>query len=334
MKEYNFKSVFAPHINRFLEMKGAMGFGLVKFKTILKEFDLFFIENNVSDLCITHSLVSEWNKTRVNDSRRTLYDKYSVLSQFCKYMCHTGYTCHVPRLPHRLFENYIPYIFSHEQMLLFFRICDGLVMTSRNMDCILFALPALYRLLYSTGIRIGEAVSIKNRDVDFLQQYIIIRKTKNQQQRLAPLNSFMLQTMQQYKEIRGKLPLENTDDPDCFFFISPSGHPLSKGSVYNWFRVILRKCGIPHIGKNHGPRVHDIRHTSAVHSLMKQVKSGADIYCVLPIISVFLGHKTIQGTEKYVRLTQEMYPEIIKLEQSLTSFVFPSQSEIEINYEE
>jgi len=144
----------------------------------------------------------------------------------------------------------------------------------------------------------------------------------------------MLQAMLQYNTARENLPLENTANPDYYFFISPSGHPLSQGSVYKWFRVILRKCDIPHVGKNRGPRVHDIRHTSAVHSLMKQVKSGADIYCILPIISIFLGHRTIQGTEKYVRLTQEMYPEIIKLEQSLTSFVFPSQSQIEIDYEE
>ncbi|GHV57918.1 hypothetical protein FACS1894182_08120 [Bacteroidia bacterium] len=66
---------------------------------------------------------------------------------------------------------------------------------------------------------------------------------------------------------------------------------------------------------------------------MKQVKEGADIYCILPVISMFLGHKTIQGTELYVRLTQEMYPDIIKQEQSVSAFVFPSQPETELDYE-
>jgi integrase len=334
MSEYNFESVFAFHFNSFLKMKETMGFGLVKFKTILKEFDRFFIAHNVADLCITQSLLSEWSKTQVNVSCRTLYDKYSIISQFCKYMCHTGYVCYVPRLPRRQFVGYIPYIFTQEQMLQFFTTCDALVMTSRNMDCILFALPSLYRLLYSTGVRISEAISLKNEDVDFKRQCIIIKKTKNQQQRLIPLNSSMLQTMLQYKEARDSMPLKNKIEPNSFFFISPSGRPLTQGTVYNWFKVILRKCGIPHVGKNHGPRVHDIRHTCAVHSLIKQVKSGADIYCVLPVISVFLGHKTIKGTEKYVRLTQKMYPEIIEMEQSVTSFVFPSQPVIEIDYEE
>ena len=61
---------------------------------------------------------------------------------------------------------------------------------------------------------------------------------------------------------------------------------------------------------------------------MSQVKDGADIYCVLPVLSIFLGHKTLMGTERYVRLTQEMYPDIIEMEQSVSSFIFPSISKI------
>ena len=71
MGEYSFGSVFTPHFYSFLRMKAAMGFGQVKYKVILKEFDLFFIEKQVSGLYITQSLISEWSKTRINDSRRT-----------------------------------------------------------------------------------------------------------------------------------------------------------------------------------------------------------------------------------------------------------------------
>lgn len=333
MNKYVFKSVFAPYMDSFLQMKETMGFGQVKFRMIFKEFDKFFIENDVTEPCITQLLISGWHDTRVNDSRRTLYDKYSVISQFGKYMCHLGYPCHVPRMPRRLFCNFIPYIFNHEQIAQIFKTCDSLVMSCNNMESKLFALPALFRLLYSTGLRISEATSLKNEDVDFERNHIIIRKTKNQRQRLIPLNCSMLQVMLQYRNARRRLPLANVDSPGNFFFVSPSGKPLNKGNAYGWFRKILKKCGIPHTGKNHGPRVHDLRHTCAVHSLMKQVKEGADIYCILPVISMFLGHKTIQGTELYVRLTQEMYPDIIKQEQSVSAFVFPSQPETELDYE-
>jgi len=59
---------------------------------------------------------------------------------------------------------------------------------------------------------------------------------------------------------------------------------------------------------------------------MYQVREGADIYCVLPILATYLGHKTLFGTERYVRLTHEMYPDVVKMEESISSFVFPSMS--------
>jgi integrase len=333
MNEYKFTSIFAPHMKSFLTMKESLGIGTLKYKRILKEFDMFFVENRVKGLMITHSLISSWEKTRVNDSRITLYNKYCVLFQFCSYMCHTGFPCFIPQRPGRPRANFIPYIFTHGQIQLFFRTCDELIQYNRGKSCILFALPALFRLLYSTGLRIGEAISIKNGDVDFKRRYIIIRKTKNQLQRLVPLNASMLQTMLQYKSARDSMPLENITEANGYFFISPAGKPLDDGNVYCWFRLILHKCGIPHTGNHQGPRLHDFRHTCAVHSFMKLIKSGLDIYCALPVISVLLGHRNIQETEKYVRLTQEMFPEIIKMEHSVTSFVFPSQPVIEIDYE-
>ena len=106
------------------------------------------------------------------------------------------------------------------------------------------------------------------------------------------------------------MPLRNHLDASAPFFISYTGSKITKGTAYCWFRKILRMAGIPFIGDHRGPRVHDLRHTFAVHSLMKQVRSGRDIYCLLPILSVFMGHKTLAGTEHYVRLTSEIFPEL------------------------
>lgn len=143
----------------------------------------------------------------------------------------------------------------------------------------------------------------------------------------------MHQALRQYLEARSRLPLLRADTLESPFFISPSGLALNQSRVYGWFRIILRKCGIPHCAKK-GPRVHDLRHTFAVHSLMHQVKNGADIYCMLPILAVFLGHKKLSDTEIYVRLTQEMYPDILKQEITITRFLFPSLPNNPITYEE
>lgn len=312
-------------------MKRTMGFGLTKFQWIFLEFDRFFIETGATELYITQEQIVAWSMTRINDKKRTLYDKYSVLRQFCFYLCHLGHECYIPRLPKQQWPEYIPYVFTHEQMETIFKVSDRLTTPSRNMSCILFAIPALFRFLYSTGVRINEALSIKNEDVDFAHQRIILKRTKNQMQRLVPINPSLLEVLRQYKEYRDKIPIQGISAPKNFFFVSTIGKPMHHSSVYNWFRRVLKECGIPHLGKGHGPRIHDFRHSAAIHSLIKLVNDGVDIYCALPMLSIFLGHKTIKGTEKYVRLTQEMYPEILKMEHSITAFIFPNNLKIEID---
>lgn len=151
-------------------------------------------------------------------------------------------------------------------------------------------------------------------------------------QRMVPINPSLKEVMKQYERYRDRMPVEGLTDKEHFFFVKANGKPFTKSAAYRWFKIILKQCGIPHIGKQQGPRVHDIRHTCAVHSLEKMVKSGVDIYCALPILSTFLGHKTIAGTEKYVRMTQEIYPDIIEMQSTLTSFVFPNKIKIDVNY--
>lgn len=331
-EQFEYRSVFAPYFNSFLKMKDTMGYGLNKFGGIFLELDRFFLETGATDAYITSKQIAAWGKTRVNDKVRTLYDKYSVLSQFCRYMCHLGNECYIPRLPKQKDMDFIPYIFTHQQMDMIFRECDRMTVFNRNMNSALFAIPALIRFLYSTGIRIGEALLIKNIDVDYTLRRIIIRKTKNQMQRMVPINFSLEKVLKQYVVYRDRMPIKNLVDKESFFFVSAVGKPLTRSTVYKWFRKVLRQCGIPHIGKNQGPRVHDIRHTSAVHSFEKIVKGGADIYCALPILSTFLGHKTIKGTEKYVRMVQEIYPDIVAMENPVTSFVFPNKPEINIDY--
>ncbi len=309
-----------------------MGYGLNKFRCIFLELDRFFLRTCATNTYITSEQIAAWRMTRVNDKARTLYEKYSVLSQFCRYMCHVGHECYIPRLPRKKDMDFIPYVFTHEQMENIFRECDRMTAFNSNMNSALFAIPALFRFLYSTGVRIGEALSIRNRDVDYALRRIIIRKTKNQMQRMVPVNSSLENVLKQYEAYRNRMPIKSLMDKESFFFVSTVGKPLTNGTVYGWFKKVLRQCGIPHIGKQQGPRVHDVRHTSAVHSFEKMVKGGIDIYCALPILSTFLGHKTIKGTEKYVRMVQEIYPEIIGMENSVTSFVFPNKPEINIDY--
>lgn len=328
MIDYIYKSVFASFFLDFIHVKETMGFNTPKIEYILKEFDMFFQAQGIKEPVIRKEHLKAWREERVNESERTIYDKWSIISQFSRYMCHIGFPCYVPHMPKRSFGvgSYIPYIFTHEQMTSIFKASDDMVMTSNNMESRMFCIPALLRTLYSTGMRIGEACSLLNKDIDMQKSQILIRKTKNQQERIVPFCPSLAKVLEQYKQYRDRINVAGLSSPESSFFVAPNGNKLNPGCMHKWFRKLLKICGIPFVGGNHGPRIHDIRHTFAVHSLMQQVKTGSDIYCSLPILSTYLGHKTLSGTERYVRLTQEMFPDIISQEESVSFYVFPSIS--------
>jgi len=187
----------------------------------------------------------------------------------------------------------------------------------------LFCVPAVLRLLYSTGLRISEALSIKNADVKLEKGYIHIRKTKNGSERIVPINDSLRGVLQQYISYRDRMPVCNLGSPNSFFFIKSDGTYCNTQSVYCCFRKLLAVYGIPYVGNHHGPRVHDLRHTFAVHAMVQMAHNNQDLYSTLPVISACLGHKSLFATEQYVRLTGEMYPELINQCSSVNAFVFP-----------
>ncbi|WP_431421277.1 tyrosine-type recombinase/integrase [Bacteroides hominis] len=323
-KTFNYSSVFAPYIRSFIKVKQDCGFNIMTTQSTLYEFDQFFITMKVRDVFITKELIEKWHSTRISGDARTMYAKYSVWPQFCKYLCCHGHECYIPRLPKPVSPDiFVPYIFSHKQINDMFHTSDSLRMVNERMSSILFVMPALLRLMYGTGVRVSEALSIRNSDVDLGKRYIIIRKTKNGEQRLIPLSDTLIEVVCEYIANRNRMPLPKANHPESFLFISPNGNCCAANRVYDWFRKILSKSGIPHLGNHKGPRVHDLRHTFAVHSLMKMVESGYDIYYSLPILSTYLGHKSIKATEQYVRLTMEVYPELLNDERKLCAYVFP-----------
>jgi integrase len=119
---------------------------------------------------------------------------------------------------------------------------------------------------------------------------------------------------------------------DGFFFTGKYNSHLSRHQVYHWFRDSLKKAGIVHRGVGFGPREHDLRHSFCVHSLQLFCRQGLDVYCFLPWLSAYVGHKSIQATQGYLRLTAEAYPELIEVITKYCGYIIPGQKEA-INYE-
>jgi len=309
-----YNSILKTYICGLIEEKHLHGFQSESLKYNLADIDRYMQDNKPDGICINETYFNKWlaYADNPNLSRKTVYAKVSCFRQLMIYMNNLGIECYIPRLPRENEHRYVPHIYSEKEILDIFDACDSLrPRTFRGRTCY-YALPALFRLLYSTGIRIGEALAIKNQDVDFKKKHIFINKTKNCHQRFAPINNTLASVLKDYIRFRNHITCKPVGNPSSPLFVNSKGEPLSQVGVQHIFNhIILTKAGIPFIGQHMGPRIHDIRHTACVHALKKLVSGGYDIYCCMPLLANFMGHINPMSTETYLRLSQEVYPEVI-----------------------
>ncbi|MDB1000574.1 tyrosine-type recombinase/integrase [Phocaeicola vulgatus] len=322
-EQFNYTSVLAPYIRLMLQRKEAAGIIASRARWILKELDAFANSEHLESPHITESFICKWSKTRIADSGGTMYAKYSVWHQLTTFMCRCGCECYVPRLPRQPKPDITPYIYTNEQIASIFKAADEYRLRSTCMNNVMFPMPTLLRLLYGTGMRISEALSVKNVDLHLDESYIHLKKTKNGHERVVPVDMSLNNVLQVYIAYRDRMPLKGVSLPDQPLFIKSDGTELTRRSVLSSFRKLLEKCKIPYKGNHAGPRIHDLRHTFAVHALVQMFHSGMDLYASLPILSTCLGHTTLSATEQYVRLTCSMYPELESQCSSINAFVYP-----------
>jgi len=221
MKTSLYNSILKTYICGLIEEKHLHGFQSEHLKYNLAEIDRYIQENPPLDDRIDESYFNSWlaHADNPNLSRKTVYAKVSCFRQLMIYMGNLGIECFIPRLPRRYEHRYVPHIYSEKEILDIFDACDNLKpRTFRGRTCC-YALPALLRLLYSTGIRLGEAFAIKNKDVDFRKHHIFINKTKNCRQRFAPINNTLEPVLKEYVHFRSRITCKPVDAPSSPFFV-------------------------------------------------------------------------------------------------------------------
>jgi len=325
---FDYSGPLAKYMKSFVKMKEACGLLVISTKWTFKEFDDFTIEYGLSAPTITKELTDAWLASRINDCSRTLYGKCSRIAQLAKYMAERGIEAYIMPVPKCDNDRaFTPFIFTSDQMKAIFVESDKLQRESHRKDDPIISIPCLIRLLYSTGMRITEAVSLRNMDVDLSKNIITVGSwvdTKNGEERLVPICPSLKECILQYVHYRNMLSVESIRNPEHPFFVKLNGEAVSSANAYRWFRKIYEKCGIPYRGSCFGPRVHDLRHTMGTHSLAQMVREGIDVYTALPLLAACLGHKSLKATEGYVRLSCSEYPELLKQCEDLNNFIYSS----------
>jgi len=317
-KDYN--SVYGAHIQQFIAMKRKLGFKFIKDAKLLFSIDVLAIETDQIAEGITKEFADLWIKKTINESSRNHYQRAICLNHFSAFLCGLGIKSYIPKLPPPPKTTFIPHIYSPTEVKALFEASDKLRMPHACMSCSLICLPLLIRALYSTGIRIGEALALKDEDVNLVENYLRVRDSKNGKERIVPISETIAEACRHYLSYRNKMPSKR---PFEYFFVKLDGSQPSAATVGVWFRRCLSQAGIPYIGMYQGPRVHDLRHTFAVTSLANMAEAGIDLYVSLPILSTYLGHQSLESTNQYVRLTKHIYPDLIKDVNLICQDVFP-----------
>jgi integrase len=304
------KSVFSADIERFLAYKRAQGYKYESGEWALRNFDTFCDTRNISQNVLTRDIAEQWSNKRDGEHHKVHQKRMASLRQFALFLENEGRQVYVlPYLSAAAYstEDFTPYIFSQSELTAIFCAVDERIDYNNATVRMSEIMPVMFRVMYGCGLRVSEACALRKQDVDTVNGVLTILKSKNDTDRLVPMSPSLAERVRFYM---GKM--EYICPNMKYAFPNRSGGQLVRNTVYARFRDALFEAGITHGGRGAGPRLHDLRHTFAVHSLEKMAASGMDLYCALPVLSTYLGHNEVTSTEKYLRLTQEVHGAVLK----------------------
>ena len=321
MNKFILQGVFLPYIESFIKLKHNLGYGVSSMERSLKAFDRFAKSKGTTRVFISESLAKKWCAKRKGEANDTWSHRVTFLRQFCIYLFNMGFDTYIPqKSPSKHDSNFIPYIYSEEERTAIFKAVDNLRLYDRHMNGCLFIMPVLIRLLFATGLRIGEALALQTEDINLESGFLIVKKSKNGKERIVPFTNSLSRVLAQYASYRDKLPCIKNND----FFIKPNGENYFSSTAINyWWHKILAMAKIPRRGMIPGPRLYDIRHSFCVSSMKKMTEEGKDLYYTLPVLSTYIGHSSIASTDRYVRMTSDMYPDLLRKTESIYSYIIP-----------
>lgn len=273
----------------------------------LSRFDSFVEKYMDSYGQFTEEFINGWLHS-LSGKSGSIENEVIVIRQFLNYLRLSGKNVYLPVIP-KVREDYVPYIFSDAEMKCIFNSADSIIQKDHKADpYLVLEFPVIIRLLYSCGLRIGETIKIRMDDVDLENGILRLMNTKGDKHRLVPMSVGMTNILTKYCLAMGAY--EN-DDSWLFPSALTDGH-ISDGAVKRRFKTILKNNGICRQGrKKHerGPCLHCLRHVFAFKSFAQAERNGRHFDNAIPYLSIYLGHDSLNETAKYLKFSNELFPE-------------------------
>ena len=319
-----FDSRYAEIAEEYITYKQSLGFsfGYNDKRHLNRLLKYLYSQGSKSDpLVFDENIVINYFKSETN-SPRTVHSKQSFIRQFAIFLNNVkGIEAYIyPQELIKTEKNYIPRIFSTDEIIRMFETCNHLKYDGNSYQYNYLIFPALLRVLYCCGLRLGEALKLKVDNVDLNSGIITICNGKNNVSRLIPISDSLKEYLIIYDN--------NLIRKNNYFFPAVNGY-MNPGTVRKLYHRTLKEAGIDGRASNGQSRIHDLRHNFAIHTLENVINLGMDPYCSLPILSVYMGHKGIESTEIYLRLTKHYFVNFLNYSKKDADYLFPEVTDYE-----
>ena len=300
---------FAAHIKDFIAQKRSDGYSYSVEERLLYRFDRYCVLQNISEAKLTRDLVMNW--ITVSSAQNV-----SCLQQFAKYLLSIGVDAFVvKKMPHQAHRQ--PYILSADELEAVFAAIDNFIPDYRSCARMAAGYSVMFRLYYCCGMRLQEVCLLKVENVNLLTGEITILQAKGHKDRVVYMHDDLLHMCRNYDSLVRKTLKKRT-----WFF--PARDPEKHICKTNMARRFSYFWSMTPYGENalHTPSVHSLRHTFVVNRINAWIKDGLDMSQMLPYLSRYLGHKTIEETHYYYHLAAAA-ADIIRSRDVLSEKVIP-----------
>jgi integrase/recombinase XerD len=292
----------------YLAMRRAMGYKLFYQGQMLAQFAAYLDAVGAEHLTIDHAV--RWAKQPAQASSVWWAARLSTVRAFARYLNAVDPATEVP--PHGLIREpshrIVPYIYTDDDIARLLAAA-GRLHTAHRAD----TYQTLIGLVAVTGVRAGEVVRLDRDDVDLEQGLLTIRNSKYGKSRQIPVHCSTVEALAAY--VRRRDQRHHRRDgrrhhhapSDASFFTSTTGTRLLRDNVSTVFPCLVREAGLTGSGQAGGSvRLHDLRHSFAVRTLIGWYRQGLDVEQRLPLLSTYLGHIAPHSTYWYLSAVPEL----------------------------
>jgi site-specific recombinase XerD len=305
MSPLKLHSPLAGQIQHFITLRRLSGTDYKSQAQLLGYFDRFLLKQRWNIPRITREITDCYQQSLSHLAPRTRSNRFCVVRQLCEYLARSDPLGYVPE-PLRV----VPSHGAHQSYIYSCSEIQALLKAASQLPPPNSLRPHTYQtllgLLYSTGIRIGEALALNLEHFHSTERRLYIAEGKFRKARWAPLSASTCQALERYVRTRVQIRPRSPDSP---LLINQRSRRLHQSTVNQTFRNVLRQCGIRH-SKHTGPRIHDLRHTFAVHRLLAWYRDGGDVNARLPWLATYMGHVDVHSTQVYLQPTAELVEQV------------------------